>query len=825
MALTLHRVPGTKIFINVAPGQGAEWARKATFCFYHQADTNATTIEFVATKTLCGTYAFLPPHAGAPFDVLAAKLAGVSPANGNLLWWMESDWETRAHELSFAGSQTLATLELSLWSFSTLPDVGNGSAELLVRVPMGARIAFRDDHLVVSGPGIQIVTYVDDSPLRQTPENDQIELRMELGPRCATVTGSLGPAETATWAAALTPQVRYMWNPHGFAIVKPARILSHDPVDHADVAAHFQLQSFSPDREFTRIALVAQNAATAKMVSFLPDTNNHAVELQPADDAAIYFERSGDTDTYASLSGQFRVAAPGAGLLAEGHASRDVMPGRAGTEFFQLGKDGFDGLQFVPGKPAFVRFTDGSDAAKLTSEFTTAWVAPCRTGETAAWATAPYSFVAQPQDEPLYSRRGIDAVVAASAPSASATVIFDPAPSRLPPDTSLPFFPFPGVRHGALAETDMLDAAALAPERSRIVGEAKVAEAKLRAVRPADLAAEADLKWITTPQGLLVEIDSRNDWHQIRLGEGSDWKMTIKRPTLGGKPVARWALQEALSRSDVFVVLSRRQLGDTPAPADPALGDIELMVVIRGWSLAVDILRTSETALSAGEERELPIPPESGLAPVLILKLSKGSLGELLADVGRWALPRFFNQSPQAMSTGAQKSLANLKTLSEGRSPMVKPDAPPEYQKIAPELKTHYENLYARITDPDWTGVLVMNAHVPFDGVPSQLAALTQGLGENDDGDPNPPEKEDRLPFGVPVLGLDLSRVVPSGDQLRLEKTSAFGAIHYHSPEPLPHKDPGFAFKVQTVNAIFDNSELRTFIASMQLGDVSENGK
>lgn len=813
MALILHRVPGTRLFINVAPVQGAEWAKKATFCFYHHADTSAPTIDLAATKTLRGAYAFLPPHAGAPFDVLAAKLARVSPTNGNLLWWMKSDWETRAHALSFAGGQALATLELSLWRFSTLPDVGNGSAELFVHVPIGARVAFEADHLVVSGQGIQLVTYVDDNPLRQTPVSDQIELRMEPGPRCATVTGSLGSADTATWAAVLTPQVRYMWNPHGFASVKAARILSHDPSDHTDVAAHFQLQSFSPDRAVTRIALVTENAATAKMMSFLPDTNNHAVDLQPAHEAAIYFEQSGDTDAYASLSGQFRVAAAGAGLLADSNATRDVMPGSAGTEFFQLGKDGFDGLRFVPGKPAFVRFSDGTDAASLTDDLTTAWIAPCRTGETAAWATAPYNFVAQPEDEPLYSRRNADGVVPASAPSANATVMFDPAPSQVPPDTSLPFFPFRGVRDGSLVQTDVLDTTALAPERSRLVG-----EAKLRATRPMALAATTDLKWITTPQGLLVEIDSANDWHQIRLGEGTDWQMTIKRPTQGGKPVARWALQEALSRSDVFVVVSSRQLGDTPAPNDPALGDIQLKVAIRGWSLAVNILSTSETTLASAEERETPIRPESGLAPVLILKLSKGSLEGMLGDVGRWALPRFFNQSPQAMSTGARKSLANLKTLSEGRSPMVRPDAPSEYQKIAPELKSHYEDLYKKITDPEWTGVLVMNAHLPFDGVPGQLAALTQGLGEEEENGRKKEEKKEPLPFSVPVLGLDLSRVVPAEHgQLRMERTSAFGAIHYHSPGPLPHKDPGFAYKVQTVNAIFDNSDLRTFLASMQL--------
>ena len=39
--------------------------------------------------------------------------------------------------------------------------------------------------------------------------------------------------------------------------------------------------------------------------------------------------------------------------------------------------------------------------------------------------------------------------------------------------------------------------------------------------------------------------------------------------------------------------------------------------------------------------------------------------------------------------------------------------------------------------------------------------------------------------FNVPVLGVDINRVVPSGSQMKLERTSAFGAIHYHSPQPV----------------------------------------
>lgn len=801
MALNLHRIPGTKLFINVAPGDGPQWAKLATFCFYHDPDTQDQSITIEQSQSVRGTYAFLRPNAAAPFGRLVSKLASVVHSQGHLVLWMGPAWDTTAHELSVVNGVALRTLSLNLWPFVALSDSSVVDGKLSVSVAAGTQVTFEDDHLRLAGAGLDLVTTVDRTTYRMPLLNQELRLHLQLGPRCAGIAGELSPSDTATWIAAVTPQTRYMWKAGAFPTTRSSRILSANVQDHAGVSASLLLNSFSADREVTSVGLVAGNGAA--LTSSLIDTTRHAVKLKPAQGAAVYFEQHPAQGNYASLRGKFALDRPVAPLAdLDEPTSRDVMPGSAGTEFFQFRHDDdYDGLEFVPGQPAFVQFAIGDEPSKLTDSLKTAWIAPCRTGASASWSTEPYSFVAQPQNEPLYSRRTVPSTLVANMGSADSVVYFDPAPMSVPPGVCMPFFPFRGLPKGSLEHAVRLDLEALASVRSRLAAEAKVT------ARSAAVRATADTRiWITTPQGLLVEIDADNEWHRIKLGEGLRWELTIDRPMVDGKAVERWALQEALTRSDVFVVVSRQTQGSIPDTSDPVLDAIKLKVDINGWALRVAFVSDSTVAVNPNDE--LP-PLESGYAPLLVLKLSKGPLDAMLGNVGRWALARVLNQSPELASRGALKALGNLKTLADGFSPLVPASAPAKEREIAKELKKHYENLYRKITDDNWTGVLVLNAHVPFDDVPPQMLVVTEGA-EGADG-------QKLKEFAMPALGLDLSRVVSESGNLRLDKSSAFGAIHYHSPKALDETESDFAFKLRQLNAVFDNTELRAFVASMQL--------
>lgn len=805
MALKLHRVPGTKLFINVLPADGPQWAKLATFCFYHHQETQDQFITIQQSQGVRGTYALLRPNASAPFGLLESKLASVVQTDGHLVLWMQPAWDSTANELAVVNGTAARTVSLELWPFVAQSDMLSGSGKLSIGIPAGAQVTFGDGDVLLSGPGLQLVTTVDRRIYRLSPLNQELRILLEPGAPCAGFAGRLSTSDTATWIAAVTPHTRYMWEEDASTMVQSSRVLSANAQDHTGVSADFQLNSFSADREFTHIKLVGGSGAA--LMSSLIDTTRHSVRLKPAQGAAIYFERHPPPyGSYASLRGKFALDRPVVPLAdPDAPTSRDVMPGSAGTEFFQFRHDdGYDGLEFVPGQPAFVQFAVGDEPPKLTDGLNTAWIAPCRTGASAAWSTEPYSFVAQPQNEPLYSRRILPSAHVAKSASAESVVYFDPAPMAVPPGVCMPFLPFGGLPQGSLESAVRLDLEALASVRSRLAAEGK------HAARSALTRATADTRTcITTPQGLLVEIDADNEWHRIKLGEGSGWEMTIDRPKVDGAPVERWALQEALTRSEVFVVVSRKTQGSIPDPNDPVLDAIKLKVDINGWALRVALVSTTT---AGGHTNDEPPPLDSGHAPVLVLKLSKGPLDAMLGNVGRWALARVLNQSPELASRGAMKALGNLKTLADGFSPLVSASAPAKEREIAKELKKHYENLYRKITDDNWTGVLVLNAHVPFDDVPPQMLVVTEGA-EGADG-------QKLKEFAMPALGLDLSRVVSESGNLRLDRTSAFGAIHFHSPVSLPvdgENAEGFAFKLRQLNAIFDNSELRSFLASMQL--------
>lgn len=803
----LFRIPGTQLFVNCNPPKSAGTIAEASFCFFHAPATARQDITFTESLMVKGAYAFIPPNAANPFSVLIPFLQRAAQGDGTYYFWMNEKWANAPAQLRIINASTAQRLSITQWAFEALPDTGTGSGTMTVTLPKGTAVVFDAGGILLKDPGIQLEVTVYKKTIKFAPDAGSMRINIGSGPRCATFEGRLSTPDTGELISAITPQVRYAWIPRGstFPTMRAARILSDRSGDHVGVAAAFQLHRYTSRREYTRINLIS-TSTSAELVSELPDTSGQLLAFRPDVDAAIYFDVSPQGISHASLMGKFAVKpAPSAAFAGVVPVYREVMPGSSGTEFFQLEKDGYNGVEFFPAQPAFVAFGAGSEEPTVCNAATTAWMAPCRTGTATAFNNQPYSFVTQPQDQPLFGRRD---VVKATQNVDAYSVLFDPAPLTVetPPGlplAGLPFFPFRGIRRKTLDGTQQLDSEALGPIRSRLAAEWSRQTRKRMGILDGD-----DKTWITTPQGLLVQIDAANVWHTIKLGETADvlrkasdgWMLSIDRPKdINGKPVERWALQEALSRPDVFVVVTRKGHADIPNVSDPPFGKIDLAVKIAGWPMVIGFADTSGAA---------PVTPTaaapSTFEPVMVMKLSKGPIEDLLADVGRWSLARIFNADPTKSSVAAVQSFKNLQLLSQGYSPLAAPDAPERYRKIAPELVSHYQEIYDKIKDDNWTGILIFNAQTPFDKVPDDVSVVTQG-GANVEA------------FAVPVLGIDVSRVVPDKDGvLVLEKTSAFGAIHFHAPAPMESKGD-FKFELRTLNAVFSNSELRTFLASMQL--------
>lgn len=802
MELKLHRISGTKLFANTLPSDQPTRAAHASFCFFCPDATNLEDeLGFAASLTRQGAYAFMPAHAVSPFTLLLPALQQAVQDTGQVVLWMDAEWRNPVNRLSIRGGVTAQSVPLPCWKFDVLAENVPGQGSIGFELPAGAKATFDDSGITLTHVDMRLISHVYTHVERMQPEGGKLRLAAAPGPDCATLQGTLPPALASKLLSRLTPQVRYAWRTGALTTRRAARILAEQAADQSGVGARFQLHRYTPAHASSWIALESRDAG-ARLLSELMDTDGYAVELKPAKDAAVYFQTSRLGNAHASLKGQFAVLpSPAAELASVAGAPREVLVGSSGTEFFQLGKDGYDGLAFQPDGEAFLKFGNEAEDPSITADLLTAWLAPCRTTATASLFDARgYSFVAQPQDQPLYGRRGI---AGARQQVHASTVFFDPVPTEVDPSVAMPFFPLRGLRRTDLADTQKLDLEVLAPQRGLRAARSRATLARSRGgLRPLD--ATGAQEWITTPQGLLVQVDEDNQWHAVKLGggQGKGWELTIKRPQAGGQPVERWALQEALSRPDVFVAITKRVLHGTPPPESPPFGSLNLSVELNGWTLKTRFadIGSPDTPPPTPEEP----PPDQATEPVLVLKLSTGPLRVLLGDVGRWQLPRLFNNDPAEASKAAMGALDRLEKLSRGISPMVDSTVPDAYRKIAPELIPYYKALYDRITHENWTGVLVMNADSSLDDCPPQLAMLKEGVEGVDS-------------FSVPVLGIDINRVVPAVGGMTLRKTSAFAAIHYHSPEPLPENEESFDFKLRTLNAVFDNSELRALRASMQL--------
>lgn len=792
MVMILNRVPGTAIFVN-APMNEHPWETRTCFCFYDASGVAASDIALDIAQATQGAFAFIPANSDAPFRTLEATMASAIKPGAKLLIWTDKGWAGRTGDMVIVGSSTIDPVELRFWDFRVLRGTSTGAAILRWICPAGASVSFTNTNLVVTSNGMALVTTIDNEIHTLPVASNTVSLVLDEGPRCGLLTGSLDSAESAKLASLLTPQVQYRWGRDYLPTIKSARLLSETAADHVDIIACFELHRFDQSLNATRIKLEAASS-TSQLSSCITDTMGHDLHLTPSDGAAIHFETGGKMTAYASLHGKFRIVAASAPAGAVSNAC-EVMPGSTGTEFFQLlGRDGYNGIEFIPRQHAFVKFGTDANPPELTEDAMTVWIAPCRTDPGATWATDGFKYVAQPQEQPLYSRRDVKSL---QQQDSSSTVLFDPAARCV--SKCMPFFPFRGVPVEHLDKTRELDTDALSHVRALIAAESAAASPKSLQLSTADTL----LTRITTPDGLLVDIDDQNDWHKIILGGGADWSLEINRPEVNGRPVRRWALQEALSRSHPFLVIGQQLAAPLPGPEDPAIGDIILTVKIGGWPITVTVVQ----AIPPSAPPPAPAPGYPGSRPVLIMKLSIGKLDEMLANLGVWSLAHVFNNDPKSVSIDATAALHNLDLLARGESPIpLAPGVPAGLKNISPELVPHYRELHKKINDPNWTGIVVLNANTPLNGVPGHVSVVTQG-------------EEMPSAFGVPVLGIDLNRVVPdpTSGQMLLEKTSAFGAIHYHSPEPLKETDKGFAFKVRGVNAIFQNTTLSTFLATMQL--------
>ncbi|MEA2664273.1 MAG: hypothetical protein QOI11_1217, partial [Candidatus Eremiobacteraeota bacterium] len=168
---------------------------------------------------------------------------------------------------------------------------------------------------------------------------------------------------------------------------------------------------------------------------------------------------------------------------------------------------------------------------------------------------------------------------------------------------------------------------------------------------------------------------------------------------------------------------------------------------------------------------------------VLIFKFLKAPLGELVADATSWSHAADFNGSV----TAVQQQLAAL----------VSAGSPGD-----PDLRYFLQTV---VGDPNWNGVLALNARVPLDGLPQEIEGLAAGI--------------DAAQFGAHHVGVSITPVVPdtANQKLKALPSSMFGLIDYESPEHLSDPSSAYGFKVLKLTVLFANSAIVAFASKAEL--------
>jgi hypothetical protein len=177
--------------------------------------------------------------------------------------------------------------------------------------------------------------------------------------------------------------------------------------------------------------------------------------------------------------------------------------------------------------------------------------------------------------------------------------------------------------------------------------------------------------------------------------------------------------------------------------------------------------------------------------PVLIVKYADGSLYDFVQNTDAWAWP--------AVATLGGSITATQTLLNE-----ILNGAIAEVASLGSA-----SNLAGFVTDialnPSWTGVLMLNANVPFSSVPPELAGLAAGIEADQ--------------FRAHHVGISVTPV--SVDEpnrsLAQDHSSIFGLINYSQLEDIAHIEGDFGFKVLLLQVLFVNSAIANFAGQIEL--------
>lgn len=471
-----------------------------------------------------------------------------------------------------------------------------------------------------------------------------------------------------------------------------------------------------------------------------------------------------------------------------------------------------DAFVFVPSQPAYAPvfpFTtaslqdpaSGAVRARLDGTWATSWAS-------LASAAAP-RYRAEPEGSGLYatpSPATRNAPAGAAAPAEGETPILWSAPPSLPLPLgtahAFPLVPYAGTAPAtpdAAARLTGFESQILAPTRKSVVSAGAAEAWRARgAARLLAVTGGADTR--ATPQGFVATVDAATDAYlNVKLAQSPDAANALV-PFAFDRPTQ--AVQDALQTNQLCLVA----VNPAPFTGGGARFDNRVFVATgqnpqtglnEVWTMAAQVGRGA----SATSYRN-----------VMILKFCSGSLLERVRNPNQWTDPAGFSLLPDAAGPGAETvAYTGLSQWLQGYllEGIARADGP---------SAEFYRDFKAIVTDPEWNGVIVLQADLSADDLPFQIRGLAAGI--------------DLTRFTAHHFGFTVSRVKVEGSTVSMDGNSAvFGLIDYEDPSyaanvaagvnpdsPIPVEAAGdFAFTVLQLQSLFRNARLVDFKSRVQL--------
>lgn len=509
----------------------------------------------------------------------------------------------------------------------------------------------------------------------------------------------------------------------------------------------------------------------------------HAASLVFCDDGASYS---------LTLSGDYGLSLP---AVPAGTAGQRLLCGIFGTEWLSFtsfdptaSAADNDRMRLLAAQSAYapvfpfqtsslITPTSGAVTALLTDDYQTSWCSLI------AGASSP-TYSAQPDGSPLYGQ----------AESNGATGLLAPAPPRTPlpqaPWLAFPLVPYAGMNSTVSLNLTQFESQILAASRKSLISAATLPDkqtARGRRLQRALTASTQQPARATTPQGLLVDLDP----------DGIGYNKVLLARSKSSEPMLDFAfehpteaLHEALQTNQLFLV------GVNPQPFHAQGATFSNQLEIADWRFIANIGVGVQT---------------TSYRNVLIMKYCSGSLKERVENPNRWTMPETFSKTADVVPS--------LETLAyTGLSQWLQDFISAAEYKAAATPDSPYADFVAQVNDPGWNGFMVLNADLPLESLPEQLAGIAAGI--------------DYSRLLAHHVGASVSRVSHQDGTLDIQGISnLFGLVDYQNqayeqaqangasadmPVALPLSD-GYAFSVLQLQVLFRQSKLVTFNSRIQL--------